>query len=83
MSVGILMTLYAAAVVGQLSTFTFVTLTLSHISSAKAPSIGSICWHGPHHSAQKSTSTTPEDIFSVKLSSVNSTTHCIFYFIKN
>src|SRR5260370_407244 len=39
------------------STFTFATFTASAFSRAISSSSGAINLHGPHHSAQKSTST--------------------------
>jgi hypothetical protein len=40
-------------------------------SDASASTVGASRRHGPHHSAQKSTSTTPERISSSKFVSVN------------
>src|SRR5687767_10606083 len=42
--------------------FTFPIFTLSPYSVASSSSTGAIILHGPHHSAQKSTSTGTEDL---------------------
>ena len=46
-----------AGVAGLESTSIFVKLTLPAYSEATSSTIGAIILHGPHHSAQKSTST--------------------------
>jgi hypothetical protein len=58
-SVGIDITPYFDAVSGFSSTFSFTILTLSPIVPAISSSAGAIIRHGPHHSAQKSTTTGP------------------------
>jgi hypothetical protein len=45
------------AVFGFSSTFTFTKATFSEFSSANASIVGASALHGPHHGAQKSTST--------------------------
>src|SRR5688572_17559534 len=50
-------TLYLGGVDGFSSMFILRTVTLSLRSAAMSSSAGAICLHGPHHSAQKSTST--------------------------
>src|SRR5499427_3793845 len=57
--VGIDMTPYFEAVFGLSSTFSFTILTLSPIAPAISSSAGAIMRQGPHHSAQKSTTTGP------------------------
>src|SRR4051794_38818972 len=56
-SVGIDMIPYLAAVAGFSSTLSFTILTLLPIVPAISSSAGAIMRHGPHHSAQKSTTT--------------------------
>src|SRR5262245_34523159 len=56
-SVGIDMIPYFAAVAGFSSTFSFTIFTLPPIEPASSSSAGAIILHGPHHSAQKSTTT--------------------------
>src|ERR1700736_3932036 len=58
-SVGIDITPYFEAVFGLSSTFSFTILTLSPIAPEISSSAGAIMRHGPHHSAQKSTTTGP------------------------
>src|ERR1700719_1340563 len=58
-SVGIDITPYFEAVFGLSSTFSFTILTLSPIVPEISSSAGAIMRHGPHHSAQKSTTTGP------------------------
>src|SRR5258708_4303991 len=48
---------YFAAVAGFSSTLSFTILTLPFIVPAISSSAGAIMRHGPHHSAQKSTTT--------------------------
>src|SRR6476646_7972051 len=55
--VGIDMMPYLAAVAGFSSTLSFTILTLPFIVPAISSSAGAIILHGPHHSAQKSTTT--------------------------
>src|SRR3954463_6094405 len=57
--VGIDITPYFAAVFGLSSTLSFTILTLSPIAPEISASAGAILLHGPHHSAQKSTTTGP------------------------
>src|SRR5438477_6299036 len=57
--VGIDITPYFEAVFGLSSTFSFTILTLSPIVPEISSSAGAIMRHGPHHSAQKSTTTGP------------------------
>src|ERR1700687_4343569 len=58
-SVGIDITPYFEAVFGLSSTFSFTILTLSPIVPEISSSAGAIMRQGPHHSAQKSTTTGP------------------------
>ena len=51
------MTLNRIAVFGFSSTLSFAIVSLPSCSAAISSSAGAIIWHGPHHSAQKSTST--------------------------
>src|ERR1700674_1470663 len=60
-SVGIDMMPYLAAVAGFSSTLTFTTLSLPCSSPAPSSTMGEITRQGPHHSAQKSTSTGSAD----------------------
>src|SRR2546423_1167972 len=53
---------YLAAVAGFSSTFSFTILTLPFIVPASSSSAGAIILHGPHHSAQKSTTTGSVDL---------------------
>src|SRR5689334_24094158 len=57
--VGIDITPYFEAVFGLSSTFSFTILTFSPIAPAISSSAGAIMRQGPHHSAQKSTTTGP------------------------
>src|SRR5438270_4268857 len=57
--VGIDITPYFDAVFGLSSTFSFTILTLSPIVPEISSSAGAIMRQGPHHSAQKSTTTGP------------------------
>src|ERR1044071_771301 len=57
--VGIDITPYFDAVFGLSSTLSFTILTLSPIAPAISSSAGAIMRQGPHHSAQKSTTTGP------------------------
>src|SRR6266851_4805583 len=57
--VGIDITPYFEAVFGLSSTFSFTILTLSPITPEISSSAGAIIRQGPHHSAQKSTTTGP------------------------
>src|SRR6516225_3195963 len=59
MRVGIDITPYLEAVFGLSSTLSFTILTLSPIAPEISSSAGAIMRHGPHHSAQKSTTTGP------------------------
>src|SRR5262245_45229380 len=56
---------------GFSSTFIFATVARPSYSAAIASTAGARRRHGPHHSAQKSTSVTPFLISSSKLLSVN------------
>src|SRR5207302_1755627 len=58
---------YLAAVAGFSSTLSFTILTLPFIVPAISSSAGAIILHGPHHSAQKST-TTGSVLFSTSAS---------------
>src|SRR5882672_3194487 len=60
-SVGIERTPNFAASSGFSSMFNFATLTLPAISTAISSRLGAIILHGPHHSAQKSTTTGSEE----------------------
>src|SRR2546421_5794361 len=57
--VGIDLTPYFEAVFGLSSTLSFTILTLSPIAPEISSSAGAIMRQGPHHSAQKSTTTGP------------------------
>src|SRR6202022_1540412 len=57
--VGIDITPYFEAVFGLSSTLSFTILTLSPIAPEISSSAGAIMRQGPHHSAQKSTTTGP------------------------
>src|ERR1700729_2653294 len=57
--VGIDITPYFEAVFGLSSTLSFTILTFSPIAPAISSSAGAIMRQGPHHSAQKSTTTGP------------------------
>src|ERR1700744_167703 len=65
--VGIDITPYFEAVFGLSSTFSLTILTLSPIAPEISSSAGAIMRQGPHHSAQKSTTTGPV-AFSTSLS---------------
>src|SRR5246127_2256907 len=58
--VGIDITPYFDAVFGLSSTLSFTILTLSPMAPAISSSAGAIMRQGPHHSAQKSTTTGPD-----------------------
>src|SRR3982074_1375089 len=58
-SVGIDITPYFEAVFGLSSTLSFTILTLSPVAPQISSSAGAIMRQGPHHSAQKSTTTVP------------------------
>src|SRR5579885_3453377 len=60
--VGIDMMPYFAAVFGFSSTLSLTILTFSPSCSAISSSAGAIMRHGPHHSAQKSTTTGADDL---------------------
>jgi hypothetical protein len=72
--VGMLLTEYREAVSGELSTLSLPIFNLPLYSWASSSTIGISNLHGPHHSAQKSTSTGTEDFNTSpsKLASVNS-----------
>src|SRR5690606_28831491 len=72
-SVGMPRTPYLPGVIGLSSMLSFTTCTRSPISLAISSSAGPICLHGPHHSAQKSTSTGRPD-FSTSASKLSSET---------
>ena len=57
MTVGILRIPYSVAVLGLSSVFSFTHRTLPTYSFASSSTIGAIIRQGPHHGAQKSTST--------------------------
>src|SRR5947209_4024898 len=65
--VGIDMIPYLEAVAGFSSTLSFTILTLPFMVPAISSSAGAIMRHGPHHSAQKST-TTGSALFSTSIS---------------
>ena len=54
---GIPLTPIDAAALGFVSTSTFAIFTLPSYSVDNSSKAGPICLHGPHHSAQKSTTT--------------------------
>src|SRR5881409_2915819 len=66
------LTRYVEGVTGFSSTFIFTKVILSPCSAASSSRIGATWRHGPHHSAQKSTSTGLSDLrtSTSKLSSV-------------
>src|ERR1700756_3451367 len=64
---------YFCATFGFSSTLSFTILTFSPIEPAISSRAGAIMRHGPHHSAQKSTTTGLED-FSTSASKVASET---------
>src|SRR6201747_1941486 len=70
--VGIDMIWYCIAICGFSSMFTLATVILSAYSPAISSRTGATCLHGPHHSAQKSTSTGPSacSTSAAKLASV-------------
>src|SRR4030095_12379636 len=70
-NVGIPRTAYRSRIVGFSSPFNFATVARPSNSVASASTVGASRRHGPHHSAQKSTSTTPLFFSSSKLLSVN------------
>jgi hypothetical protein len=72
-SVGIDMIPYFDATPGFSSTFSLTILTFSPIAVWISSSAGAIMRHGPHHSAQKSTTTGPL-AFKTSLSNVASET---------
>ncbi len=55
---------------GSLSTLCFMTFAVPPTFPASSSRRGSIIWHGPHHSAQKSTRVTPVAILVTKAASV-------------
>src|SRR5687768_18502451 len=55
-------TAYWRGVIGLWSIFSFTTLTRPAYVEASSSTIGPIILHGPHHSAQKSTSTGVSDL---------------------
>src|SRR5918912_4095554 len=55
-------TRYDEGTTGFSSTFIFTNVSLSPCSAASSSRIGSTWRHGPHHSAQKSTSTGLSDL---------------------
>jgi len=57
--VGIDLTPYFIDISGLWSTFTFPIAALPSYSVASSSTIGPMSLHGPHHSAQKSTTDTP------------------------
>src|SRR6267143_6865618 len=67
--VGMLITLYLAAVPPLSSTSNFITLSFPAYSFARSSTIGAIILHGPHHVAQKSTRTGIGD-FNTSVSNV-------------
>src|SRR6266436_9110798 len=71
--VGIDITPYFEAVLGLSSTFSFTILTLSPITPEISSSAGAIMRQGPHHSAQKSTTTGPVALSTSASKSVSET----------
>src|SRR5687767_2374762 len=71
MSVGMPRTPYLVGVSGLSSMLTFATVTWSPLSAASSSRNGAIILHGPHHSAQKSTTTGRSD-FSTSASNEES-----------
>src|SRR3546814_16164299 len=61
-SVGMPRTPNFDGVIGFSSMLTLAMVSLPSISPAISSSAGAICLHGPHHSAQQSTSTRSEDL---------------------
>src|SRR6478672_9113502 len=76
MSVGIERMPSLPATAGFSSILSFATFTLPFISVAISSSEGAIIRHGPHHSAQKSTTTGSLD-FSTSESNVRSVTFAV------
>src|SRR4029453_17599639 len=70
-SVGMPRTAYRPGTFGFSSTFSLATVARPSNSDASASTVGARRRQGPHHSAQKSTSTTPLLVSSSKLLSVN------------
>lgn len=68
--VGILMIRNCPGVFGSLSTSCFITFAFHSTLLASSSRRGSIIWHGPHHSAQKSTRVIQEAILVAKSASV-------------
>src|SRR5690606_30234560 len=60
--VGIPRTPYLVGVIGLSSMLTLATITWSPFSAASSSRNGAIILHGPHHSAQKSTTTGTGDL---------------------
>src|SRR5712671_7192426 len=72
--VGIDITLYFAAVLGFSSTLSLTIFTLPESApSASSSSAGAIVRHGPHHSAQKSTTTGSADLSTLASKSASDT----------
>src|SRR5260370_30543627 len=72
--VGIDITLYLAAVLGFSSTLSLTIFTLpERAPSASSSSAGAIIRHGPHHSAQKSTTTGSADLSTLASKSASRT----------
>src|SRR5579883_2109246 len=76
-SVGMPRTPYFIGVCGFSSMLILATVTLPFMSVASSSRKGAIILQGPHHSAQKSTSTGPED-FSTSCSKLWSLTGLVF-----
>src|SRR5437016_10168284 len=57
--VGMLIMPYRPAMSGCSSVLSFKTFSLPSYSFASSSTIGATIWHGPHHTAQKSTITRP------------------------
>src|SRR6266508_1064924 len=72
-SVGMLITPKRRATSGFSSTFSFASVSLSSCSPAISSRTGATILHGPHHSAQKSTSTALSD-WRTSISNVESVT---------
>ena len=62
-------------IAGFSSTFTFTSATFPSVASTTFSMIGPSVWHGPHHGAQRSTTTgTDFDRWMTSLSNVSSVT---------
>src|SRR5574338_20731 len=73
--VGMLMTWYRPAISGFSSVLSLHTFSFPAYSPANSSIIGATIWHGPHHTAQKSTNTS-SGAFITSVSHVASLTFC-------